>query len=157
MRRRIAWMMHPVSGDVPGNLARAKRWLGWLLRTFPDIDFAADWIPWCEVLDDGVPANRERGLRFDEHMIQRLDDCWMVGGRISNGMMRERVVAMATRKTTVDLTTLGDEPPNETFPHGTRSETLEEIWRQLVGAGYRPYLDGSGRIRMGALGSADAA
>jgi hypothetical protein len=108
---RLAWMGHPLSGDVPGNIARSKRWLQWLLRTFTRVDFAADWILWCEVLDDGDQADRARGLRFDRLMINRLSDYWMVGGAISRGMEVEHEFARLAGCEVVDLTFLGLEPP----------------------------------------------
>lgn len=106
----IAWMAHPLSGDIPGNIAKAKRWMKWLIRTF-QIDFAADWILWCEILDDNDAEERGRGIAFDKAMISRLDSYWMVGGRISFGMAMELEAAKAHNKTIIDLTGLGSEPP----------------------------------------------
>lgn len=111
MSRRIAWMAHPLSGDIAGNLARAERWLKWLLATFPDVDFVADWILYCRVLDDTNPVDRERGLQMDEEMISRCDDYVMVGGRVSSGMERERVMAEESGVRIINLIDLGDEPP----------------------------------------------
>jgi hypothetical protein len=118
MSNPIVWMMHPLSAPTPegidANLARAKRWLAWLYRTFPNVDFAAAWIPCCESMSDADPAERERGLQFDCEMVRRLDGVWMVGGRISSGMERERAAAVAAGKRVIDLTALGEEPPSFT-------------------------------------------
>jgi hypothetical protein len=105
---RLAWMGHPSK-----NLARAKRWLKWLLRTFSRVDFAADWILWIEVLDDANPVERARGLAFCNTMLGRMTDYWMVGGQVSPGMGAELVTARAVNVEVVDLTFLGDEPPQD--------------------------------------------
>lgn len=107
---RLGWLGHPYEGKLE-NLDRAKSWLRWLLRTFSRIDFAADWILWCEVLDDAIPEDRARGLRFDTMMINRLTDYWMVGGKISNGMEIERLAAVEAGCEVMDLTCLGSQPP----------------------------------------------
>jgi len=115
MSSPIIWMAHPLSAPTPAgvaaNLGSAKQWLAWLYRTFPRIDFAAAWIPCCEAMDDANPVERERGLSFDCEMIRRLDGYWMVGGRISSGMARERDAALEAGKRVFDLTKLGAEPP----------------------------------------------
>jgi hypothetical protein len=111
MSRRLAWMAHPLSGDIPGNLARAERWMKWLLATFPDVDIVADWILWCRVLDDTNPVDRERGLRFDEEIISRMDDFIIVGCSISGGVDRETDIALESGVRVVNLIELGDEPP----------------------------------------------
>jgi hypothetical protein len=115
MGNPIACMAHPLGAATPegitANIARAKRWFTWLLNTFPGVDFSANWILWCESLDDLNPAHRARGLAFDDEEIKRMDAFWMVGGRISSGMARGRDVALAAGKRVVDLTDFGDEPP----------------------------------------------
>lgn len=117
MSNPIAWMAHPLSAPTPegvvANLARAKRWLAWLYRSFIGVDFAAAWIPCCESMNDADPAERARGLRFDCEMVRRCDEFWMVGGRISSGMQQEAHAATVSGKHIVDLTDLGDEPPPE--------------------------------------------
>lgn len=112
---RCAYLAHPVGpyGDytVADNLARAKRWLAWLIDCEPFVSFAAPWIPICEVLDDAVPAHRARGLRDSISMVVRFDGICLVGGKISTGMAAELVAARKLRLMVWDLTALGDEPP----------------------------------------------
>lgn len=102
-------MAHPVSGDVQGNLARAKRWLAWLLREYPGAVVIAPWIHDIEALPlkDARPADRELGLMRCETIAARCDLVILVGGRISEGMRREAAVG----RDVLDLTTLGEEPP----------------------------------------------
>lgn len=127
-RRRIVWMCHPVAGDVQANLVRAKRWLRWLYSKFDDVDFAADWIVCCEVMEDADPAQRERGFRFDEEMVRRCDEVWLVGGRISSGMAREAAMGRAHDKGIRDLTSLGEEPPSDVeFERAIRRRMIDQV------------------------------
>lgn len=114
---RIAYMMHPYGGRRE-NLERAKRWFRWLIKTFPDVQFTAPWILWCETLEE-TPENRARGIAFDLESIRRSDEAWLVGGEVSAGMGIESREASERGKRIVDLTILGDEPPES-----TNAETL---------------------------------
>lgn len=110
---RLIYLAHPVSGDVPGNLARAKRWLAWANRTCgPDAYVIAPWIANIEAgEDDADPAARARGLRACCAVVEKCDELWLVGGRISDGMARERNTALVEMVTVRDLTAMGEEPP----------------------------------------------
>lgn len=104
----VLYLAHPVSGDVPGNVARAKRWLRWACRAFGACAVIAPWIQAIELgEDDSNPVQRELGLRRDEAIAARCDAVLLVGGRRSSGMAREASVARAV----IDMTMLGDEPP----------------------------------------------
>jgi len=110
---RTIYLAHPVSGDVPGNLARTRRWIRWIYDHFPDVAVVADWILTCEVLDDSNPIHRARGLGMDKAVIALCDEFWMVGGRVSTGMGIEKEAAERSNLRVVDLTFLGEEPPAE--------------------------------------------
>lgn len=107
---RVLFMAHPVAGDVPANLARAKRWLRWLqANASPEATVIAPWLTAIEVHgeNDSDPAQREKGLRRSELVAQRCDVVLLVGGRVTEGMRRE-ANACGTEH---DLTFLGEEPP----------------------------------------------
>lgn len=110
---KVIYLAHPAGADTPeehlANLARAKRWFRW--AAFQGVAVIADWIIYCEVWDDFDEAQRAMGLDHDDAMIARCDEYWMVGGRISKGMDRGRSKAWAEGMEVVDLTSLGDEPP----------------------------------------------
>lgn len=108
--QRVAYMAHPFGGD-PANLARAKRWLRYLVRANPHIDFCAPWIPLCEVLNDASPLERERMLSFDCRIVAVCHAIFLVGGRISAGMQKELEAAWDAKIPIVDLNSLGEEPP----------------------------------------------
>jgi hypothetical protein len=104
---KVIYLAHPLSGDVPGNLARAKRWLRWAQAAFASHAVIAPWIQAVELHDDDANAeHRERGLLRDEAVAARCDAVLLVGGRVSEGMAREARVAKAV----IDLTRLGEEP-----------------------------------------------
>jgi hypothetical protein len=136
MGNPIVCMAHPLGAPtaegITANLARARRWFKWLLETFPNVDFGANWILWCESLDDMNPEHRARGLAFDDEEIKRMDGFWMVGGRVSSGMARGRDLALSLGKPVVDLTALGEEPPKHS------REMIEAVMVALVEAGHEP-------------------
>jgi hypothetical protein len=108
----IAYVAHPVSGDVTANLARALRWLAWLTRTEPNTTFIAPWI--AAIMsgeDDSDPVVRARGLAHDVIVVKRCDAIVLCGGRVSQGMAMERDAMMAIRGRVIDMTHLGEEPP----------------------------------------------
>lgn len=118
----VWYLAHPVSGDVPANLARAGRWLRWLRLRCPHVTIIAPWLgPLLAGLEnDSDPADRERGLRDCCAVVERCDGIILCGGRVSSGMQREVDALCAHGQGYVaDLTSLGDEPPadfDEQFP-----------------------------------------
>jgi hypothetical protein len=110
----VAYMAHPVSGDVPGNLARALRWLRYLSAEVGGTAFIA---PWIAALmsgeDDSDPEVRARGLAHDVTVVKRCDCLVLVGGRVSQGMAMERDAMITTGGKVLDLTHLGEEPPRK--------------------------------------------
>lgn len=115
---RVLYMCAPVSGDIAGNLARAKRWLRWLnaAPAYQDAAVICPWMTDLEVLplrDDGQ-EERERGMQKCEATAARCDGVILVGGRISNGMAREAAASRAAGKRVIDMTGIGftEEPPS---------------------------------------------
>lgn len=106
---RVVYLAHPVAGDVPGNLARAKRWLRWVEERH-SVAVCAPWITACEVWDDADPEQREAGMQRNFAVLARCHEIWLVGGRISPGMARERDFAELLEIPAHDLTHLGEEP-----------------------------------------------
>ena len=106
----VVYLCHPVSGDVAGNLRRAERWVKWIETTYP-VAVVASWITECRIWDDNNPEHRAAGLRRDFAVLARCDEVWLVGGRISNGMAYEAAYARQCEIPVVDMTSLGDEPP----------------------------------------------
>lgn len=114
MRRLVAYVAHPVAGDVERHLAQARRWLRWLIDTHPSIAFAIPWLPYVEVSDDTNPAHRIRGVEDDLAMLDRCDQLVLVGGRLSPGMELEVSRARHRGLPVIDYLHLGPLPPGPT-------------------------------------------
>lgn len=103
---KVIYVAHPVSGDVPGNLAKAKRIMRALQEQSPTVAIIAPWIQWLEICgdDDSDHGARERGLIRDFAVVAKCDEFWMVGPRVSDGMRREKEAAERAGVKVVDLT-----------------------------------------------------
>lgn len=111
-RAPIAYLCHPVSGDVQGNIARALRWLEYMRRSEPEVATVAPWIAGLlSGEDDDNPNARARAIRECAAMAARCDRVILCGGRVSAGMAIERDACVAAGGSVVDLTHLGEEPP----------------------------------------------
>lgn len=114
---RVIYLAHPLGALTPegvaANKARARRWIRWVYDNFKDVAVVADWLITCDVLDDFNPEHRAHGMKMNKAIIPLLHEFWMVGGRVSNGMQDESIVAIAVDRRIIDLTWLGDEPPVE--------------------------------------------
>jgi hypothetical protein len=110
-RVRVLYLGHPVKGDVPGNVAKTKRWLKFLMDQLPGVAINCLWLP---MIDCGNGANQEeidRALRDDVEMARRCDGILLTGGVVSSGMAEERDGCNEEGGEVFDLTHLGSEPP----------------------------------------------
>lgn len=120
----VWYMAHPVGlyvgpppdkllWSTPDNLERAKQWLVYLHRAWPEVVVIAPWLHDIGVLPllDEVPEHREIGLRRMEAIAELCDAVVLVGGRVSAGMLREATAARRARKDVFDWTHLGEWPP----------------------------------------------
>ena len=107
----VAFVAHPVRGDLDANLARARRWLRWLISEYPDTSFNLGWEVYCRVLDDAKPEERARGMRDARAQLTRCDTIFVVGGATTPGMKEEVALAGSCGLAIVDLTSMGEEPP----------------------------------------------
>lgn len=114
----LVYMAHPVRPDkergetIESNLSMAKQWLKKLTLKHPDLIIMAPWIPMCEVFDDADEEQRARGLEWCYQIVARCDQFWMVGPRVSGGMLKESRVAMNNELFVADFT-------GWNFPGGT--------------------------------------
>jgi hypothetical protein len=101
---RVVYMAHPVSGDVPGNLAKARAHVRRLEEAHPDVAIVASWITECEVWDDANPDERAKGLQRDMAVLGKCDELWLLGPHVSSGMALEEDHANSLGIPVTDLT-----------------------------------------------------
>lgn len=93
---KIVYIAHPIGGDVEANLERIRNIVRKLNLNHHDIvPFAPYWLD-CHALDDNVPEERERGIKNDKELFNRgfIDELWLYGSKISNGMKAEIQLAL---------------------------------------------------------------
>jgi hypothetical protein len=108
---RLMYMAHPLGAEEPRrteNIARAHRWLRWLIEVQPQWSITALWLNYAQVLDE---TWRARGLRDTKVALERCDGIVLVGGVMSPGMGMERDRMVRLGRPCFDLTALGPEPP----------------------------------------------
>lgn len=98
-----------------GNLERAARWVRWAARA--GVAPVATWIVLASGWDESM---RDLGLEIDCALVRRCDELWLVGGRMSSGMLQEAKCCPIVR----DLTALGPEPP----PHYPQIQPDGALW-----------------------------
>lgn len=94
---KIAYIAHPIGGDVDKNIAKVLRIVKEInLHSTTVVPFAP-YIPDCIALDDDIPEQRERGIMNDAELFKRgfIDELWLFGDRISLGMSIEIDTARA--------------------------------------------------------------
>ena len=88
---KIAYIAHPIGGDVKGNLEKIRKIVRKInLEELNVVPFAPYWLD-CHALDDNVSAERYRGIRNDIELIKRgfVDEVRLYGDKISRGMRAE--------------------------------------------------------------------
>lgn len=104
---RIIYIAHPISGDIQGNLNKVLEIVRELNLTEDEIvPFAPYWMD-CHALDDNDPVQRERGIKNDHALFNKkfIDEVWLYGDRISNGMKAEIELARSLGIPVVPKTT----------------------------------------------------
>lgn len=93
----IAYIAHPIGGDIEANLADLRRIVRRINLEYPDVVPFVPYYGDIVSLDDTVPEERSRGIKNDLEIISRgiPDELWLTGDRISSGMTAE--MDMATR------------------------------------------------------------
>jgi hypothetical protein len=106
---KLVYIAHPCGGglDRDENRERASRWCAWALLKH-DVSPVADWIVLTSQLSEDF---RAIGLRANLAVLERCDEIWLVGGRVSPGMKIEADYALSKKIKVVDMTELGKEPP----------------------------------------------
>jgi hypothetical protein len=88
---RIAYIAHPISGDIQANLADIRRIVRMINMQYPSVLPFVPYYVDVVSMNDEVPEERARGIKNDLEIIQRKipDEIWLCGPRISAGMQGE--------------------------------------------------------------------
>jgi len=114
---KIAYIAHPISGDVEGNIKKVLQIVREVCINESNVMPYAAYIVDCMALDDSIPEERTRGIKNDIAIFKKkgfLDEVRLYGNRISYGMKCEielarsegiPIIAM-TEETKLDLGSL---------------------------------------------------
>lgn len=88
---KIAYIAHPIGGDVENNLIRIRAIVRRINLTEPETVPFAPYYADVLSMDDEKPIERARGIKNDLELIKRLrpDELRLYGNRISVGMYEE--------------------------------------------------------------------
>lgn len=92
---KICYIAHPISGDVKGNIKKVISIVREINLAHPDVVPFVPYLSDLYALDDSNSAERERGLRNGLFLLKKgfIDEIWLYGDRISNGMRAELNIA----------------------------------------------------------------
>lgn len=88
---KIVYIVYLIGGDVENNLEWIRKIVCKLNFNYFDIVlFVFYWFD-CYVLDDNIFEERERGIKNDKELFNWgfIDELWLYGLKISNGMKVE--------------------------------------------------------------------
>lgn len=88
---KIVYIAHPIGGDVRNNLEKIIGIIREINLNTPNVvPFAHYWVD-CHALNDDIPEERQRGINNAMELFSRkfIDELWLYGDRISNGMLAE--------------------------------------------------------------------
>lgn len=108
----VAYIAHPISGDVSGNLNKiveiGRRINLYEPNTIPFAPYFFD----CHSLDDSIPSERDRGIKNDVALLNKgfVDEIRLYGNKISSGMKHEVILG---RKLGIRIIPMTDETKKE--------------------------------------------
>lgn len=85
------YVAHPIGGDVARNMALVEERCEILFKTRPEIQPLAPYLMSLKFLDDSDPSARHRGMLYNREFFRSrlIDEVWLFGDRISDGMWQE--------------------------------------------------------------------
>jgi hypothetical protein len=87
----IVYVAHPIGGDVLRNMHLVEEACGWIFKERTEVIPTAPYLMALKFLDDADPTCRSRGIMMNKEFFFRrlIDEVWLFGPRISNGMWEE--------------------------------------------------------------------
>ena len=91
----VAYIAHPISGNVVENLAKVGKIVREINLTEPDVVPFVPYYVDCICMNDNIPYERARGIQNDKHLLESgvVDELRLYGDRISEGMKAEILLA----------------------------------------------------------------
>lgn len=88
---KVVYIAHPIGGDVEKNIKKVIEICREVNLTEPDVIPFVPYLSDLYALDDANPIERERGIKNDIALLKKgfIDEIWLYGDRISNGMRAE--------------------------------------------------------------------
>lgn len=108
---RIAYIAHPISGNIEENLKSIREIVRYININEPDtvpfVPYYADVVS----LDDNNPEERKRGIKNDKRLLESgiIDQVRLYGKTISKGMWEE--IRIADREN-IDVVPMTEETKN---------------------------------------------
>lgn len=105
---KIVYIAHPIGAKtkegIELNLADLRRIVRKINLEHNDIVPFVPYYADIVSMDDNILAERERGIKNDKAILEAgfIDELWLTGDRISNGMIAERNIALIEGVTVID-------------------------------------------------------
>lgn len=95
--KKIVYIAHPIGGDVKANITKVGEIFRQISLDRQDVIPFAPYLAAVACLNDNVPQERAIGFEQNKAYFDRkmIDEVWLYGDRISNGMAQE--IAWAKR------------------------------------------------------------
>lgn len=94
---KIVYIAHPIGGNVEENLSDLRRIVRLINLRSPDVVPFVPYYSDVVSLNDNIPEERGRGIKNDREILKRgrnfIDELWLTGERISDGMKAEATLA----------------------------------------------------------------
>jgi len=92
----IAFIAHPIAGDVKNNMNKIASIARQINLTEPGVVPFAPYVLDCMALDDNTPEERARGIKNTAALFEKgfIDELRLYGDRISPGMQAEIELAV---------------------------------------------------------------
>ena len=94
--RPLVYICSPLSGDVPGNTEKARRFCRFALEQ-GQIPLAPHLL-FPQFMDDRDPEERELAIFMDVILLGKCSELWVLGDLITEGMNTEIEVAKRRRQ-----------------------------------------------------------
>ncbi len=94
--RPLVYICSPLSGDVPGNMEKARKFCRFALEK-GQIPLAPH-LMFPQFVNDDVSTERELALFMDIVLLGKCSELWVFGDKVSAGMQTEIEVAKKRRQ-----------------------------------------------------------